>query len=112
MINSYTFFLATTSIGPGVELKFAEAILCGACIVCDVPEQLYERYKNVVVLIHSGMADREILYIIEEAFLSPDVLKERREEARHLVLQDFGPETCVDMFLNAIHGSRRNYVHR
>jgi len=104
LVNAHRFFLATTSIGPGVELKFAEAVLCGACVVCDLPERLHERYRDTVALIHSCMTDGDILGIIEAALRTPTTLVEQRGRARDLVVRDFGPDTCVDVLLEAVAG--------
>ncbi len=102
LLSTYTAFLATTSIGDGVELKFAEAILCGACVVGDVPESMFERYHRFVTVIHSCMTDGEILERMDRFMKEPTAISERRDEARDLISEEFGPDSVAREFLKEI----------
>ncbi len=95
MINSYKFFFAITSIGPGVELKFIEGILCGACVIADLPSNMFERYKPVIPYIHSCMTDHEILHKIENYMDKSERFINSIESSKSLVKKEFSPNNCV-----------------
>lgn len=102
LLNRHSSFLAITSIGNGVELKFSEAILCGACVVPDIPSTMFQHYGSLFPVIHSCMTDSQIISTISVYMNNPDYYLQQRDKARALIVNDYSPDTCVRTFLDTI----------
>lgn len=98
-INQSWLTIATSAISNCLLAKYFEIGLCGSVILGDYPEYESEQYiKQNIIEISRHMSDTEILNIIKNALENKKALREKSENTRKYISENYMYENGLYKF--------------